>query len=42
VSATGEIAIGSKLGIDGTKRLPGEPQKLSGLAAGHQGGFSEG
>ena len=36
--ATSEIASGSKLGIDATKRLPGEPRKLSGLAAAHQDG----
>jgi len=29
---------GSKLGIDATKKLPGEPRKLSGLAAAHQEG----
>jgi DNA-binding MarR family transcriptional regulator len=36
--ATSEIASGSKLGIDATKKLPGEPRKLSGLAAVHQDG----
>jgi len=29
---------GSKLGIDATKKLPGEPRKLSGLAAADQDG----
>jgi 3-polyprenyl-4-hydroxybenzoate decarboxylase len=43
--ATSEIASGSKLGIDATKKLPGEPRKLllaihrsSGLTAAHQDG----
>ena len=31
--ATSEIASGSKLGLDATKKLPGEPRTLSGLAA---------
>jgi 3-polyprenyl-4-hydroxybenzoate decarboxylase len=38
--ATSEIASGSKLGIDATKKMPGEPRKLSGLAAAHEDGSS--
>ena len=36
--ATSEIASASKLGIDATKKLPGKPRKLSGLATAHQDG----
>ena len=38
--ATSEIASGSKLGIDATKKMPGEPRKLSGLATTDQDGCS--
>jgi hypothetical protein len=38
--ATNEIARGSERGIDATKKIPGEPRKLSGLAAAHQGGVA--
>jgi len=31
--ATSEMASGSKLGINATKKLPGEPRTLSRLAA---------
>jgi len=34
--ATSEIASGSNLGFDATKKLPGEPRKLSGLATANQ------